>query len=132
MIFKLPECLGETYKGYYHDDFECHYENAPDECQDCICTYRREGGRINPETGRRIPRIIAFLRWGLPYSEQWRCRHCEIWDRSQKRCVSDRWRRMNPENDPNYGAWILCDGFRHRKRRGTVNSAHEKYLSEFF
>jgi len=37
---------GNPLDGY---DFDCGYPNAPETCDDCICT----GGYINPETGKR-------------------------------------------------------------------------------
>ena len=44
------ECMevqhGTPIDGY---DFSCDYENAPDNCGDCICN----GGNVNPKTGNR-------------------------------------------------------------------------------
>jgi hypothetical protein len=81
MIIKLPVCKGHSIQDYYGDyDFWCDYgeETIPEDCDNCICRWKQWGGRINPKTGRKIPWLIAFLLYGLPYTRMPICKNC-LW-----------------------------------------------------
>lgn len=45
---------GNPIDGY---DYDCEYEKAPDDCGSCMCN----GGRIDPETGRTLPRSAQCI-----------------------------------------------------------------------
>jgi len=57
---KLPVCLGHR---DYDGDYDCHYPNAPC-CEECLVTYHKLGGTINPKTGKRLPLFILWLLYG--------------------------------------------------------------------
>ncbi len=67
---KVPEC---TSRKTYYDDYGCYEYDCdadPDvECPDCLCAYKTLGGRINPYTKRKTPKLVAFILYGRACSE---------------------------------------------------------------
>lgn len=64
----LPKCSGHkswTDCGY---EYECEAIHGQD-CENCLCTYKSLGGLWNPETGKRVNRIIAFICYGAKNTE---------------------------------------------------------------
>ena len=60
---RLPSCLGEfscTLDGNEYDCLSIHGEA----CEDCLANYYQTGGRFDPETGRKLSRLEAFVRFG--------------------------------------------------------------------
>jgi len=57
---KLPTCSGEWDNC---GEFDCYAEPSVS-CENCLCNYKRTGGLVNPETGKRVNQILAFLLYG--------------------------------------------------------------------
>lgn len=61
---KLPKC--SSYKSWtdcgYEYDCEAH-ENI-ESCTECLCKYKNTCGLINPETGKKINKFLAFILYG--------------------------------------------------------------------
>jgi hypothetical protein len=65
---KLPKCSAHkswTDCGY---EYECEAIHGQD-CESCLCTYKSLGGLWNPETGKKVNRIIAFILYGAKNTE---------------------------------------------------------------
>ena len=63
-LFKLPKCTSYSYWtdcGYEYDCKSKHEEG----CDNCLCTYKTIGGLYNPETGKKVFKIIALLKYGF-------------------------------------------------------------------
>jgi hypothetical protein len=85
-FFKLPKCEGYGgYDAYTGDsDFECgyprqdyiKYDDGIEDCNDCICSWKTYGGRIDPRTNKKFPFIIAVLLYGLPNTQTPKCGNC--------------------------------------------------------
>lgn len=60
---RLPSCSGYqswTGGGY---EFDCEAVHGQG-CDHCLCCYKSCGGLWHPETGKKIPRIVAFVLYG--------------------------------------------------------------------
>jgi hypothetical protein len=85
-FFRLPKCEGYGgYDAYTGDsDFDCgyprqdssEYDDYIEDCNDCICSWKTYGGRIDPRINKKIPFIIAFLFYGLPNTQTPKCGNC--------------------------------------------------------
>jgi len=67
------------------EDFECLYETEEscgenDDCSQCVCSWKTYGGRRLPKNWKKkLPWIICFILWGLPYTEFRCCENCKSW-----------------------------------------------------
>jgi len=57
---KLPTCSGEWDNC---GEFDCFADPAIS-CEDCLCNYRETGGMRDPGTGKRVNRLLAYMRYG--------------------------------------------------------------------
>jgi hypothetical protein len=72
----------------------------PEECSDCVCCWKTEGGRVNPRAGREIPWLVMFLLYGFPCTEAPICKNC-LWARGKwkKGKAACLWREITKKFD---------------------------------
>jgi hypothetical protein len=81
-MLKLPECHGEASPetpDSYHE-YECYApaqdkvgEDVDFDCDTCLANFLQCGGTIHPETGKKMPYLLARLLYGRPsfYIPSW-------------------------------------------------------------
>lgn len=75
----LPTCSGhrtDTTDGW---DFDCDAVHG-DSCENCLANYHTCGGLIDPNTGRKLSKFEAFIRFGkqerkITYGDHMRYEH---------------------------------------------------------
>jgi hypothetical protein len=71
---KLPKCYGEVIHNYEEpDEYDCTAlasnlipDNWDFDCEFCLANFLQCGGTIHPETGKKMPYLLAHLLYGKP------------------------------------------------------------------
>ena len=61
----IPPCKGYKYWTDCGYEYDCESEHD-ETCDYCLAAYHETEGLWNPETGKKVPRIIAWLLYGTP------------------------------------------------------------------
>jgi len=60
---RLPKCTGYTEFTDCGNEYDCEAQHDRS-CEDCLSLYKLYGGLWNPDTGKKINPIIAFILYG--------------------------------------------------------------------
>jgi len=62
-MIRLPKCTSHRYSTDCGYEYECIAKHG-ESCEDCLCTYHDIGGLYNPNTGKKVNKIVAFFLYG--------------------------------------------------------------------